>query len=92
MVKARNMGLDKYERILVVIGEGNELPVNWTMVMTGNAHHYDFGDSAGNIWLSQTKCGDQSYFSVYVTLLTSICRTRNESGTGILPYGGQDTS
>ncbi len=49
MVKARHMALDKYERILVVIGDDNELPVNWTMVMTGNAHHYDFGDSADNI-------------------------------------------
>ena len=46
MVKARNMGTDKYNRILIVIGEDNELPVNWTMVLTGNAHHYDFGDSA----------------------------------------------
>ena len=51
MVKARNMGLDKYERILVIIGEENELPVNWTMVMTDNAHHYDFGDSAGDLCL-----------------------------------------
>ncbi len=41
MTKARNMGTDKYDRILVVIGEDNELPVNWTMVMTGNAHHMD---------------------------------------------------
>ena len=47
------MGTDQYDRILVVIGEGNELPVNWTMVMTGNAHHYDFGDSAGNILIRE---------------------------------------
>lgn len=49
MVKARNMGPDTYGRILVVIGQDNDLPVNWTMVMTGNAHQYDFGDSADNI-------------------------------------------
>ena len=49
------MGLDKYDRILVVICEDNELPVNWTMVMTGNAHHYDFGDSAGDPCLSQAQ-------------------------------------
>ncbi len=48
MTKARNMGTDKYDRILVVIGKDNELPVNWTMVFTGNAHHYDFGDSSNN--------------------------------------------
>ena len=34
MVKARNMGTDKYDRILVVKGEDNQLPVNWTMVLT----------------------------------------------------------
>ena len=51
MVKARTMGTDKYDRILVVIGQDNELPVNWTMVMTGNAHHYDIGDSAGDLCL-----------------------------------------
>ena len=48
MVKARNMGKDKYDRILVVLGEDDELPVNWTMVLTGNAHHYDLGDSAND--------------------------------------------
>ena len=48
MVKARNMGTDKYDRILIVIGEDNGLPVNWTMVLTGNAHHYDFGDSGND--------------------------------------------
>ena len=48
MVKARNMGTDKYGRILVVIGEDNQLPVNWTMVLTGYAHQYDFGDSGND--------------------------------------------
>ena len=66
MTKARNMGTDQYDCILVIVGEDNELPVNWTMVFTGNAHHYDHGRSAGNIWLSQTKCGDHRYFSVYL--------------------------
>ena len=42
------MGTDKYDRILVVKGEDNELPVNWAMVLTGNAHHYDFGDSGND--------------------------------------------
>ena len=42
------MGTDKYERILIVIGKDNELPVNWTMVLTGHAHHYDFADSGND--------------------------------------------
>ena len=63
MVKARNMGPDKYERTLVVIGQDNELPVNWTMVMTGNAHHYDFGDSAEDPCLTQAQKTAQASYS-----------------------------
>ena len=67
MVKARNMGTDKYERTLVVIGDDNELPVNWTMVFTGNAHHYDFGESEGDICLKQAqKTAQASYMGLWL--------------------------
>ena len=67
MVKARNMGTDKYERTLVVIGEDNELPVNWTMVFTGNAHHYDFGESEGDLCLTQAqKTAQASYMGLWL--------------------------
>ena len=47
------MGTDQYGRILAVIGEDDELSLNWNMVLTGNAHYYDHGDSAGNICLKE---------------------------------------
>ena len=60
MVKARYMGTDQYGRILAVIGEDDELTLNWNMVLTGNAHHYDHGDSAGNICLKEAQKVAQS--------------------------------
>ena len=63
MIKARNMGTDQYDRTLVVIGDDNELPVNWTMVFTGNAHHYDFGDSAANPCLTQAQKTAQAAYA-----------------------------
>ena len=48
IINAQNMGTDQYDRILVVIGDDNELPVNWTMVLTGYAHHYNFEDSGND--------------------------------------------
>ena len=48
--------------------------------------------SLGNRPGSVDQVGDQSYFSVYVTLLTSICCTRKEFCTSILPYGVIDTT
>ena len=67
MVKARNMGTDKYDRTLVVIGEDNELPVNWTMVFTGNAHHYDFGESEADPCLTQAqKTAQASYMGLWL--------------------------
>ena len=55
MVKARYMGTDQYGRILAVIGEDHQLSLNWNLVLTGNAHHYDHGDSAGNICLREAE-------------------------------------
>ena len=49
------MGTDQYGRILAVIGEDDQLSLNWNMVLTGNAHHYDHGDSAGNICLKEAQ-------------------------------------
>ena len=57
------MGTGQYDRILVVIGEDNELPVNWTMVITGNAHHYDYGDSAGDPCLTQAQKTAQAAYA-----------------------------
>ena len=49
------MGTDQYGRILAVIGPDNDLPLNWNMVLTGNAHHYDHGDSQGNLCLKEAQ-------------------------------------
>ena len=35
----------KYDRIPVVIGRDDHLSLNWNMLLTGHAHHYDHGDS-----------------------------------------------
>ena len=55
MITARHMGTDQYGRILAVIGPDNDLPLNWNMVLTGNAHHYDHGDSQGNLCLKEAQ-------------------------------------
>lgn len=55
MATGRHMAIDRHDRILVVIGKESQLPVNWTMVFTGNAHHYNHGDSAGDICLREAQ-------------------------------------
>ena len=66
MIKARHMGTDPYDRTLIVIGEDNELPVNWTMVFTGSAHHYDYGDSEGDPCLKQAqKTAEAAYAGLW---------------------------
>ena len=55
MVKARHMGTDQYGRILAVIGPDHQLSLNWNMVLTGNAHHYDHGESQGALCLSEAQ-------------------------------------
>lgn len=55
IVEARDMGTDQYGRILVIIGKNNELPVNWNMVLSGNAHHYAYGDSEDNKCLAEAQ-------------------------------------
>ena len=55
MVRARHMSTDQYGRILAVISEDDQLSLNWNMVFTSNARHYDHGDSADNICLKEAQ-------------------------------------
>ena len=55
VIKARNMGRDQYGRLLAIIGDDGQLPINWEMVLSGHAHHYDYADSAGNLCLKEAQ-------------------------------------
>ena len=55
VIKARNMGRDQYGRLLAIIGDDGQLPINWEMVLSGLAHHYDYAESAGDLCLKEAQ-------------------------------------